>query len=138
MMNIQFFNISIFQYFNISIFQFFNFLIFQYFNISIFQFFNSSVKKPQQPQWNLIVASHLGVKPGIYEILVHTFSVRYLCVAYPEPQFVVNSVVVVLRGLVHLVVFPHGVDKECFHHILLFHGNGVDGIHQVGVVHHHP
>ena len=40
MMNIQFFNISIFQYFNISIFQYFNFSIFQYFNFSIFQFFS--------------------------------------------------------------------------------------------------
>ena len=43
----------------------------------------------------------------------------------------------VLVAFVHFVVFPHCVYKERFQHILLFHLYGVDGVHQIGVVHHY-
>ena len=49
----------------------------------------------------------------------------------------INDVASVLIALVHLVVLPHRVDKECLHDVLSVCHNGVYGIHQVGVVHHY-
>ena len=37
----------------------------------------------------------------------------------------------------HLMVFPHGVDKECFHHFLFVYLQGEDGVHQIRIVQHH-
>lgn len=35
------------------------------------------------------------------------------------------------------MVFPHGVDKECFHHFLFVYLQGEDGVHQIRIVQHH-
>ena len=37
----------------------------------------------------------------------------------------------VLVALVHLVVLPHCVGKESVQYVLLFHLDGIDGIHQI-------
>ena len=42
----------------------------------------------------------------------------------------------VLVAFVYLVVFPQGIDEERVQDVLLFHLDRIDGIHQVGVVHH--
>ena len=54
-----------------------------------------------------------------------------------EPESAVYQIGGVVARLVHLVVLPHGVDEEGFHHILTLHTTGIDGIHQIGIVEHH-
>ena len=58
-------------------------------------------------------------------------------IADSELLLTVYNEVVVLAGLAYLVVFPDRVDEECFHHLLLVYLDRIDGVHQVGVVHHH-
>ena len=49
----------------------------------------------------------------------------------------VHQIGVLVAGLVYLMVFPHRIDEECLHDILLLHAARIDGVHQVGVVEHH-
>jgi len=54
-----------------------------------------------------------------------------------EVKFVVNDVCSVAVALIDAVVLPKHIDEECLHHLLLVYLDRIDGVHQVGVVHHH-
>ena len=57
-------------------------------------------------------------------------------VAHSEFQTAVDDVLSFLSAVVDRVVFPEGVDEECLHDVLPVTLYGVDGVHEVGVVHH--
>ena len=56
---------------------------------------------------------------------------------YTTTAVVIDHVASVLACLMHLMVLPKRVDKECLHHLLRACHNGIDGIEQVGIVHHY-
>ena len=54
-----------------------------------------------------------------------------------ETHLVVDKITVVFVALIDEMVLPQRVDEEGLHDFLRAAGNGVDRIHQVGIVHHH-
>ena len=63
--------------------------------------------------------------------LIHDFSV-----ADTELQMIVNNIEIISPTLIDFMIFPKRIDKESLHSILLLNLNGIDGIHQVGVMKH--
>ena len=56
--------------------------------------------------------------------------------AYSEMQLSIHQERGALFPLVQFVVFPQVVQEESLQHILLLHFDGIDAVHQAGVVHH--
>ena len=88
------------------------------FFVSLIQESYSLVQESQQPQWNLVVLSHLRIIAGIDGVRIASNLVGGLGVADSELPVAVYRVEVILTSLVHLVVFPERVDEERFHHLL--------------------
>ena len=96
--------------------------------------FHLSIQKAEEPEGYLVSPSQFGPmhRVGDAGIVLGAQTVG----AYLEWHYVVHHEVHVLVAFVHQMVFPHGVDKECVKYVLLFHPDGVDGVHQVRIVHH--
>ena len=58
-------------------------------------------------------------------------------IADAKTQMVVDEIAVVLVALVDEMILPQRVDEEGLHDFLRAAGDGIDGVHQVGIVHHH-
>ena len=95
-----------------------------------------SIKEAEKPQGNLVARADLRVVAGVDDVGRDALAAGLLRVDDAELQLLVDEVVVVSAPGVHLVVFPKRVDEEGLHRLLLLHLDGVDGVHEVGVVEH--
>lgn len=80
--------------------------------------------------------TYLGVVSCIDDIRLESLLGGRLGIDDTELELLIDDEVTVARAGVHLVILPHRIDEEGLHRLLLFHLDGVDGIHQVGVVEH--
>ena len=117
------------------LFTFLPFYLFTFLPFYLFIFL-PLIKKSQQPQRNLIACADLRVISGVDDVGRDALTAGRLRVDNAELQFLVDEIVVVSATGVHLVVFPQRIDEEGLHSLLLVHLDGVDGVHQVGVVEH--
>jgi len=94
------------------------------------------VEEAEEPEGYLVVVAYLGVVAGVDGVFVETGLASSQGVADFELALVVDDIGLWLGTLVDEMVFPHGVDEESLHQLLAVHLDGIDGIHEIGVVHH--
>ena len=95
------------------------------------------IEKPEKPKGYFVFFSHLRVVSGINGIVIISNLVRPPGIANAKLPFPVYDVELVLATLANQVVFPQCVDEKRFHGNLFVGHYGIDGVHQVGVVHHY-
>ena len=87
-----------------------------------------------RPERYLVVLADFRVIAGIDDIWRISLLTWHLGIHDTELEFLVNDETAVAVARIHLVVFPHRVDEEGLHGLLFFYLDGIDGVHEVGVV----
>ena len=95
-----------------------------------------SIEEAQEPQRYLVVVTHLSIITDVVGIGVHPYFSLCMGIADAELTRAVDEIGLWFAALTDDMVFPHRVDEKGLHDRLLVDGNGIDGVHQVGVVHH--
>ena len=84
----------------------------------------------------MVILPNLRVVARVDDVVRVAEFANCLGIHYPELAFLVDEEAAIARTSIYLMIFPHRVDKERLHCLLLIHLDRVDGVHQVGVVEH--